>query len=129
VRRGVFEDLVAGLAPRAGKYEEQVFRECLGKGKPQMGAISYHPGRIELEFIYKNPNGAPLILVVTLAPPERLVFMPVPEWVIQSIWQGEISGSYHFESEAKTLLEGFQKMMDPVANAPLFNPSELGVKG
>ena len=53
-------------------------------------------------------------------PPERIVRMPVPEWVVESVWQGEVDGSYHFESHAYALLEAFTASLDPEENARRF---------
>ena len=38
----------------------------------------------------------------------------------ESIWQGEVSGSYHFESEARRLLENFKSGLEPEPNAQTF---------
>jgi hypothetical protein len=46
--------------------------------------------------------------------------MPVPNWVIESIWQGEIDGSYQFESDAHNLLSQFSAQLEPEANRQLF---------
>ena len=50
------------------------------------------------------------------------MFLPVPDWVIESIWQGEISGSYHFESDAKALVEAFQAELSAENNPKWFLP-------
>ena len=46
--------------------------------------------------------------------------MPVPDWVVESIWQGEIDGTYRFETEAATLLAAYAKMLEAEENTPWF---------
>lgn len=123
-RRRIFEDLRAGRAPSAGTYDEALLREARVKAEPQMGSAHYAPNAIELEFIYPEPRGATTVVTVHLDPPERIVFMPVPAWVVESIWQGEISGSHHFESEATEMLAAFQAQLEPMRNAELFGRQE-----
>lgn len=71
-----------------------------------MGSTVYSPDSIQCEFIYPDPSSVPTVLTVSLIPPERIVFLPVPEWVVESIWQGEIAGSYQFESDARGMIDG-----------------------
>ena len=123
-RRRLFEDLRAGKAPSEGTYDEVLLREARAKGEPQMGSTRLTPDAIELEFIYPEPRGATIVVTVHLDPPERIVFMPVPSWVVESIWQGEIAGSHHFESEAQELLAAFAAQLEPVPNAELFGRQE-----
>lgn len=85
-----------------------------------MGASVFHPDRVDLEFLF-GP-GTPLVFVVSISAPERIVFLPVPSWVIETIWQGEISGSHHFESEAMRLVEVFRGQLSPENNSALFGP-------
>ena len=119
-RLRIFEELRAGRAPSEGAYDEALFREAKSKGQPQMGATNYSPDSISFEFIYPNPTGAPILLAVTLVAPERIVFMPVPPWVIENIWQGEIAGSYHFETDALSMFESFGALLSPEANEAVF---------
>lgn len=75
-----------------------------------------------LEFIYSDPASSAMILTVTLEPPERIVFLPVPDWVVESIWQGEVTGSAHFESDAIRLVQAFEQELREEANARWFEP-------
>jgi hypothetical protein len=69
-----------------------------------------------LEFIYPDSRTAAILLEVRIPTPERVVFLPVPGWVVEQIWQGEITGSYAFESDAIALLEAFRQDLTPDAN-------------
>jgi hypothetical protein len=120
-RLAILAELKDGRAPTEGSYDETGLREALTKGSPQLGTTRFEPDAILLEFIFPDPNGAPQVLVVSLTPPERIVYMPVPAWVVESIWQGEISGSPHFESEALRLIEAYQAQLDPTVNAAHFH--------
>lgn len=121
-KRHIYEDLLAGQPPREGSFDEAVWKDGKSKGQPQMGAAVYQPDLVTLEFIYNDPQGSAVILTVQVDPPERIVYMPVPSWVVESIWQGEISGSYHFESEANRLVAALQDQLSPDANRALFGP-------
>jgi len=118
-KRAIFDDLYDGKSPAIGSYDEALLREAKTKGKPQMGPTRYGQNELHFEFAYPDPNGAAVILTVTVSTPERVVLLPVPDWVVESIWQGEISGSYHFESDARRLIEEFQSLLSPEANAAL----------
>jgi len=115
-RLRIFEELKRGVSPTEGTYDETLLKEGRAKGQPQLGATQYRPDAISLEFIYPDPRGAAVVLTVTLTSPERIVFMPVPGWVVEQIWQGEIHGSHQFESEANRLLEAFASELTPEAN-------------
>lgn len=121
-RNALFEDLTAGLSPREGTFDETVLREARTKGKPQMGATRYKPSTVVFEFIYPASAGATIVFSVQVSSPERIVFLPVPGWVIESIWQGEIDGSFHFESDAMALVEQFQGELSSSANEKWFSP-------
>jgi hypothetical protein len=110
-RKLIFQELLEGHSPPIGVFNEEIFKEGKDKGKPQMGATRYEAEAIVFEFIYPNPNGAPILLSVKLGTPERIVHMPVPEWVVESVWQGEVSGSYRFQSEAEEMLEAFRSSL------------------
>lgn len=118
----IFEELVLGHAPSEGEFDEHLLKEGRSKGQPQMGATLYEPDSILCEFIYPDSKSSSTLLTVRFNAPERIVFLPVPEWVIESIWQGEISGSYHFESEAARLVEKFQAETTPEGNKKWFGP-------
>lgn len=123
-KREIFDDLFAGLAPREGVYSETLWKDGKAKGQPQMGSTRYLPDKIVLEFIYNDPHGVAVVLPVELDPPQRIVFLPVPSWVIESIWQGDIDGTYHFESDAFALAEQFRELLNPEPNAKLFGPKQ-----
>ena len=119
-RLSILADLQAGRNPE-GTFSEERLREARAKGKPpQMGTTRFEPDAVHFEFIYPDPQGSPIILTVTVKPLERIVFMPVPPWVVESIWQGEIAGSAHFESDAQRLLEEFRADLSPERNPSLF---------
>jgi hypothetical protein len=121
-RRRVFAELVAEKAPSEGSFDENALARARVNGAPQLGATRFEPHAVVLEFIYPAETGPSTILTVTLPVPERIVFLPVPSWVVESIWQGEIDGSYHFEGEAKELLAAFEQELDEDRNLPWFGP-------
>ncbi len=121
-RLQIFDDLVAGLLPREGAFDEHVLKEGRAKGQPQMGATRFEPDAIICEFIYPDALSSSTLFTVTLIVPERIIFLPVPEWVVESIWQGEITGSFHFESEAAELVAKFQAEIPPEGNLKWFLP-------
>lgn len=106
-KREIYDRLRAGHAPDEGEFDGSVWAEAKDKGVPQMGTTVYRPDSIQVEFIYQDPLSSNLVLKVVLSAPERIVFMPVPEWVHQTIWQGEVDGTFRFESEAAAMLEVF----------------------
>ena len=119
-RKAVHEDLLAGHEPTIGTFDAESLKEARTKGSPQLGAVLLEPHRIRLEFIFPALQANTSIFTVTIDTPERIVFMPVPTWVIESIWQGEIDGSYWFESEARCHLRNFEELLNEPANAELF---------
>jgi hypothetical protein len=116
----IYEDLTAGKHPPVGKFDEHILREAQVKGKPQMGATTFEPNLAVFEFIYPDSNSSATVLQVAVDPPERIVMMPVPEWVMEEIWQGDVSGSAHFESEAMEMLRRFSSELEPSENGKLF---------
>jgi hypothetical protein len=119
-RLAIFEDLRAGLEPRDGRFDAAVLKEARAKGSPQMGTTLYSPTEIAFEFIYPDPVSTATILTVHLDVPERIVFLPVPSWVVENIWQGDISGTYQFESDALSMLEDFRGELTPEGNLKWF---------
>jgi hypothetical protein len=88
-----------------------------------MGATVFLPGSVQFQYIYPDPiGGAALVLTVSVETPERVVFLPVPEWVLENVWQGSVDGSYHFESDALDLLRRFENLLETESNAKLFGP-------
>jgi hypothetical protein len=123
-RTRVFDDLTRGLLPSEGEYSEELLKEGRIKGQAQMGTTRFEPTQVVLEFIFPDPRSSATILSVHIATPERILFMPVPSWVVESIWQGEIDGSYRFESEAAELLAEYAKGLDAEANGKWFGPRQ-----
>ena len=119
-----FEDLKRGWPPRDAEFDEAVFKEGKVKGAPQMGTTRYEPNAIIFEFIYPDPKTTATVLSIRIPAPERIVFLPVPEWVVETIWQGEIDGSFHFESEAIKLVGGLQAELTPDVNLKWFGKRE-----
>lgn len=122
VRLRMLDRLVQGLDPGEGEWDPTQLAEGRVKGTPQMGATTYAPHEIRFEFIFPDPLSSATILTVRLVPPERIVFLPVPEWVVENVWQGDVQGSHHFASDAERLVAAFTELLTPEANAPLFDP-------
>lgn len=122
VKLSIFEDLKEGRCPKEGKFSMESLDECRKKGHPQVGTVRFEPHCIHVEYIYPDPLASAGIFTVTLPASERIVFLPVPDWVIESIWQGDIDGSYHFESEAEALVSAFALEITPDGNAKWFGP-------
>lgn len=116
----ILEDLLAGRAPSLGVFDEVVLREGQVKGTPQMGGVRYAPLLVVFEFIFPDPLSSATVLSVSVVPPERIVFLPVPSWVIENVWQGEVFGSFHFESDARSLVERFELELDEESNLKWF---------
>lgn len=123
-RRQIFDRLKSGGEPGEGTYSPELLAEGRRKGAPQVGSTRYEPNAMHLEFIYPDATSTATILTVTITPPERIVFLPVPEWVIENIWQGDIDGTYHFESDAVRLLEGLRSELDEASNLKWFGPRQ-----
>jgi len=119
-RLALLDDLRKGLPPREGTYDADVLKDAKTKGTPQMGTTRYTPSEIVFEFIYPDPHGTAIVFEVTQTPPERIVFMPVPAWVIENIWQGDISDTHHFEPDAMRLVEELGAELSPNANLKWF---------
>ena len=115
-RRRVFDDLVNGVPPSLGSVDLDAFAKARDRGKPQLGTTQFGQHEVRLEFIYPDSRTAAILLEVCIPTPERVVFLPVPGWVVEQIWQGEITGSYAFESDATALLEAFRQDLTPDAN-------------
>ena len=116
----LFECLKAGKQPNFGSFDEAVFREAMLKGEPQIGATTFHPLDAHFEFIFPDKQSSATILTVVVESPERIVFLPVPKWVVETIWQGDVDGSYHFESEADQLIGELVAQIEPDNNKQLF---------
>lgn len=121
-RLALFDQLRAGLLPGEGTYDAASLSQAKVKGSPQLGTTRYEPNAIHIEFIYPDPLTSSSIVTITLTPPERIVFLPVPDWVVETIWQGEISGTFVFESEANAQYQALGKELTPESNLKWFGP-------
>ncbi|MBS1706858.1 MAG: hypothetical protein JST40_13405 [Armatimonadetes bacterium] len=121
-KREIFEALSAGLEPSLGTYDAAILKEVRSKGSPRMGVTVYSPDSLTHEFIYTDGPGSSVILPVTIPAPERIVFLPVPRWVVENIWQGNVDGSFQFESDAIKLLKEFERELEPQNNPKWFGP-------
>jgi hypothetical protein len=119
-RLKLFEELRNGLDPSEGEFDSALLAEGRIKGQPQLGTTRYEPDSIIIEFIFPDSQSSATVFTVKLKSPQRIVFMPVPSWVVESIWQGEIDGSFQFESDARKLLEAFQAGLQREPNAKWF---------
>lgn len=126
-RLAILEDLKQKGLPGEGEYDETALAAGKVKGEPQLGSTRFEPDAILVEFIYPDPASSATILTVKLTPPERIVYLPVPEWVVESIWQGEISGSFHFESDARGLLAELENELSPEQNSRWFHEGRSAV--
>jgi hypothetical protein len=100
LRRQVLDALTSGSELAGFNFDPDRLKEGKRKGPPQAGAVRFTPTEVRLEFLFTAPGSAATVLEVSVAAPERIVWMPVPDWVIENIWEGEVIGSFAFESEA-----------------------------
>jgi hypothetical protein len=128
IRGQILEDLQTQKQPRIGEFEPETLKIAFTKGKPQMGSQKFSPNGFILEFIFPDPVGGTVVLPVFVSSKERIVFLPVPSWVQQNIWQGDISGSYHFESHATELIESYSQLLSESENHKLFQTESDFVK-
>ena len=119
LKRELYEKVVNGVVPEQGECDAQRLSELIAQAKPQIGTCVIKPNQLVFEFLF-NLSDSTVIFPIVIVPPERVVFMPVPEWVVESIWQGEVAGTYRFESEACKLLSGFESALSPDNNPALF---------
>ena len=122
MRLKILSELKAGLPPSIGEYSDAQWKEARSKGQPQLGTTRYEPNGLVVEFIFPDPQTASTVLAVRIPSLERIVFMPVPSWVVESIWEGEINGSFQFESEANQMLAEFESKLSETENPALFGP-------
>ncbi len=119
-KRGAYEDVLSGVAPQGFRCDAALLRDLFERGKPTMGTTVLKPELVVFEFIFSLDDGQTEVFTVELDPPERIVFLPVPEWVVESIWQGEVQGSHHFESDARALVANLASELEPLHNAKWF---------
>lgn len=122
LRLEIFEELKLGRMPTQGTFDRTRLAEALAKGPPRMGPTRYEPWSIVVEFFFAEPGSDTMVVPIRLEPPERIVFLAVPPWVLESIWQGHVEGSFHFESDALALVAEFSKTLEPEPNGALFGP-------
>lgn len=113
-------ELKKGVPPSEGSYDAAVLAEAKTKGEPQLGSTRFLPDQIIVEFIYPDATTSATILSISIPAPERIVFLPVPGWVVENIWQGDIDGTYQFESDAVRMLAEFQGELTPEGNQKWF---------
>lgn len=118
-RRRVLADLESGEEPGAGEFDRERLRAARAHGEPRMGSMVVHPERLDLEFPFVSAEGA-VVFSVSVATPERVVAMPVPEWVVENVWHGTVEGSFVFESEARAMLGRLAALLEPGPNRALF---------
>lgn len=119
-KRRIYESLQARMSPDGVSFDAELWQRAADLASPQMGSTIYRPDRILFEFLYAKPGAETVVLTVELPVAERIVFLPVPGWVIENIWQGDIDGSYHFESDASRLIEDYGAEIGPEANLRWF---------
>lgn len=120
LRGEILEDLKAKKEPRIGQFEPESLKNAFTKGSPQLGSMRYVPLGFFFEFIFPDAVGGTVILTVFVPAKERIVFLPVPDWVRQNIWQGDVDGSYFYESEVEGVLESFRGYLGAAENSQYF---------
>lgn len=119
-KRRAFEAVLTGSKPVGMRCDEGRLKALFEKGKPTMGTTVLNADQISFEFVFTLDDGQTEVLSIVLDPPERIVYMPVPEWVVENIWQGDVQGSYQFESDAAKLVAAFGDELGRDANAKWF---------
>ncbi|MBL8086519.1 MAG: hypothetical protein JNM85_00435 [Chthonomonas sp.] len=124
-KRALWNDLLEGRDPSEGEFESSVLSEARALGvQPQIGKASFTPHTMTLEFIYSGTGGSTMIVPVTLDAPDRIVFLPVPDWVVQTIWQGEVDGSFQFAAQAMQYVDQFINELSEEENTKWFGPRQ-----
>jgi hypothetical protein len=128
-RRAVYDDLMQQRPPSRGTYDVARLAEARTKGSPQVGSTRYEPHAIVQEFIFADPRASSVIVEVRLETPDRIVWMPVPSWVVENIWEGEITGSYAFASDAEAMLDAYREGLSEIANLESFGVTAATRRG
>ena len=115
-KRSIFDNLVQGTPPQIGRFDEILFKEVLNLNAPTMGKTVFAPNGVSFEFVYQVQDSSAIIFPVWVESPHRIVYRPVPDWVIENIWQGSIAGSYVFEPEANEAINDFVARLTPNTN-------------
>ncbi len=106
----ILEALQRKQPPPIGHFDRKAFEEAMQMREVQMGSAHYTPRSVVLEFVFwHDAPGAPLIFSVEVDAPEPIVFLPVPDWVQQDVWQGEVKGTFRLRSEAERMIEAFRQ--------------------
>lgn len=119
-RLRAFEALRQKLLPPEGDFDVRMWQEFVDRPAIQMGTTRYEPSKVIIEFVAHRPPDPAAILAVTLTPPEPIIYMPVPEWVIENVWKGEVNGTYCFQSEASLRFARFADKLKPETNKKYF---------
>ncbi|MFN7015768.1 MAG: hypothetical protein ACK4P5_01190 [Fimbriimonadales bacterium] len=123
--RAIHAALQAGSPPPVGEYDAAQLKECQRRATAQVGATRFLPDAIVLEFVFQDASLGPAVLSVRITAPEPIVYMPVPDWVIEDVWQGDVTGSFRFRSEAEQLLEKFRELVLTERNRAFFEKADL----
>ncbi len=119
-KKEIFNSLLTGERPQ-GEFSEALLREArMRTANPQMGSTQYEPNAIVFEFIYPSAGEAAILVSIKIVSPQRIVYLPVPGWVVQSVWQGDVLGSFHFEEDARALLRAYEDELETEANSAHF---------
>ncbi len=121
----LYEALQKRQNPPAGTYDAETLRECFRRTQVQTGTTHYFPDRVVFEFIFTEPSLGPAVLSITVPTPEPIVYMPVPDWVVEDVWQGDVTGSFRFRSEAEQLIEQFRTQLFSEQNLAYFERHRL----
>ncbi|MBX3097666.1 MAG: hypothetical protein KF812_12480 [Fimbriimonadaceae bacterium] len=119
-KRKILEDLRSNQPPSVGRFDANALEEAKRLGEVRIGTHQIQPYSVTLEFLFGKES--PSVVTIEVDTPERVVFLPIPDWVIENIWQGDIDGSAHFESHANKLVHGFLAKLTPEANPAEFAP-------
>lgn len=125
IKRELFDRLSTGAAPSTGTFDPDQLRRAQTLGKPTMGTTVYSPEAASFEFIYGASGQESVVLEVLVPAPEPIVYLPVPKWVVEQIWQGEVFGSFHFRPDAEAMLTAFQAELTPERNLAHFPEAKL----
>ncbi len=123
--QALYDALQKRQEPPMGTYDADTLRECFRRAQVQTGTTHFYPDRVVFEFIFTEPSLGPAVLSITVPSPEPIVYMPVPDWVIEDVWQGDVTGSFRFRSEAEQLIAQFQQQVFSEANLVYFEKHRL----
>lgn len=119
-RREILDDLLAEREPSEGEWSREVLAEARKIGRPKMGPILYEPWAMSLQFPFAGQGTEAIVFTVRLNAPHRIVHLPVPSWVVENVWQGDVAGSFHFEPDALALVEEFRAELSEERNPAFF---------